>query len=178
MSSFGKDPRSLEIGGLLAIVALAIAAVLASTALIRATFANVRPQIALVDELPRLPGAIVTIDSIDIDGKPSRDRTLSRRVARRAVIDVSGWGLDGQEHTAGIGMVVYIDGVPEAIPYGASRPDVAAGFGVPAYQDSGFRWHLLARRLAPGHHVLQYGVIANSAALVRMSQTSDLLVDP
>jgi hypothetical protein len=85
---------------------------------------------------------------------------LEKRVARNADFSLLGWAIDPVAKNTGSAVEVAIDGRAYPAEERLPRPDVAAAFSTPAYQDSGFSFSIPALLIGPGRHTFTVRVVS------------------
>ena len=91
-------------------------------------------------------------------------------------LTLEGWAVDRDAVALAGGVDVVIDGKSHAALYGRSRPDVAAYFKVPAYQNAGFSASVPFAAIGPGPHKLAIRVIAQDRRSYREGAVIELEV--
>jgi hypothetical protein len=76
-------------------------------------------------------------------------------------IEIVGWAVDQEAKAAAGGVVITIDGKAFAAQYGKARPDVAAAYHVPAYENAGYSLELRAEAFTPGSHIAFVRVVSS-----------------
>jgi len=122
---------------------------------------------------PRLVAGdpLMSIDIINNEAVAAAKNPLVVRDTR-GIIDVAGWAVDREALAPANGVVLrWDDGRIEThAEYGLDRKDVAAYFGVPAYQFSGYSSTVFTDELGPGRHRLAILVISADGKTYRLAR--------
>lgn len=110
-----------------------------------------------------------------VAGKPGPfDVPIS--VERGGDVRVAGWIVPGDKSGTATGVDASLDDAYVHVYYGFPRPDVAAHFGGPQYQDAGFVTIVPSALLTPGPHTLSFRVASGSGACAGTPQAIALAV--
>jgi hypothetical protein len=102
-------------------------------------YARPLPMTCIIDQIGDVKGPL---------GMPKIEVTL------KDDLTVSGWAIDGIQHTVAARVDVVIDRVPYAALYGGERLDVADALQNPSYRFSGFEFRMPSSRLNLGSHTI------------------------
>jgi len=88
------------------------------------------------------------------------------------IIQVTGWAVDPEALAPANGVVLQWDDgrIETRAEYGLDRKDVAAYFGVAAYQFSGYNGSVFTDQLGPGRHRLAILVISADGKTYRLTR--------
>jgi hypothetical protein len=115
--------------------------------------APVTPRLEVCDGI-----AQVGLDLVGSTPHPGAGASLAIPRTRR--VELSGWALSAADKQPGTDVEIDIDGAVTPAFYGFDRPDVAAAFGTPGAEPSGFLAMIPANLLSVGPHVVKLRLVA------------------
>lgn len=126
------------------------------------SFSGPNPQAALppLSELSRVPSPpLAAVDGISGKKAPSSPEKVVPTPGDASSLKVGGWAVDERSKKAAGGVYVSVDGELYPAFYGLPRPDVAQGYGVGAYRNSGFERAIPLEEVGPGRHEISLVVL-------------------